>query len=210
MTGFFLIFWAVFFGGVPLIFFVVDIAENGFFAILSPILLFPTIGLIVFIIGCKMVKKYFKIKNIEKTGTETTGYFISMDSNTTVNNVPRYFINFAFKNEEGKEIHTKTSSKYLYNEAKYYEIKKQFKVKFRGELAAIVEKPAIIDSPYYTSENNAPYITNPTSWKYQDGHLIKEKEYYYVCEYCGSSQKKLGKCKSCGARITEKSKREVW
>lgn len=209
MVGFFLIFWALFFGGAPLMILLLEIFEEGLIAIFTPLLLFPVIGLIVFIVGCKMIKKHLKIKYVEKTGIETTGHFISMESNSTVNNVPRYFIKFAFKNYEGKEIQTKTASKYVYNEANYFANKKQFKIKYKGELATIVEQPVMIDSAYITQENNTPYIENPTNWKYQNGHLIKEKEYYYVCEYCGASQKKIGKCKSCGARITEKGKREV-
>lgn len=209
MVGFFLIIWALLFGGAPLMILIFDILEGGMFALFSPILLFPIIGFIVFIVGCKMIKKYFKIKDVEKNGIEATGHFISMESNSSVNNVPRYYIKFAFKNYEGREIQTKTASKYVFNEAKYFANKKTFKVKYKGELASIVEEPIMIDSPYLTEEAPSPYIANPTNWKYQDEHVVREKEVYYICEYCGASQKKLGKCKSCGARITEKGKRQI-
>ena len=217
IAGFFMMFWGVIFAGVPTFAILQIIAVDGFGFFVFPFLIFPIVGITVFIIGLKTVIKGLKLKRISYFGQDSIGHFISTNSNTKVNGSPLYYIVFSFTNNQGKEIHVKSQSKYNADEAQYFAQKKHFKIKFSGSSATIVEEPnlgALLTRNAH-AQSSSTYNENTTStpqnsWTYHDGKIVisPQKNYYYVCEYCGSSQKKLGKCKSCGAKVTESGKRE--
>jgi len=206
MIGLILIVWGSLFGGIPFLIILFDILEGEFDLLLTPILAFPIIGITAIIIGLNLFIKYIKLKLVEKDGIETTANFVSMESNCSVNGVPKYLIRYTYNDEKGYKKQDKTLSKYNYEEAMFYSNIKQFKIKYKGKLSVITEKPAFPSN--YNSNHDNTYNQQPSNWTYYNGHLVREKSYYYVCEYCGSSQKKLGKCKSCGAKIVEHCKRE--
>ncbi|MBQ3047578.1 MAG: hypothetical protein IJD48_01010 [Clostridia bacterium] len=175
-----------------------------------PLLISVIMGTGLLIAGITIITKALKLKIIEKIGLDSVGYFIYTESNYTENNVKKYYILFAFKNEQGEEFRVKTPSTYSRSEAEYYAFKRKFKIKYKGKKAVIVEKIDLetLDKLYEKLANMNLENLNPNDFVELNINDNDNNSSYYLCPYCGVSQNKIGKCTNCGAKITDKDARK--
>jgi len=191
-AGIFFIIWGLLFAGIPLIGIFTIIAQGENHAPIPFILIFVVIGTIVFCVGIRNFIKAYKINKLKTNGTSGKGYFICSGVGMKVNDIPKYYIKFSYKNESGELKEIKTFSTYSYDEVMFYESIKSFDIKYNKNNAVIVEPvdPTKIKQAF---NNTTPQVQEaPTT--------------YYKCEYCGNVQEKPGKCKCCGAKIDKKLK----
>lgn len=209
--GYFLMFFALFWGGIPTIAIVPQVISGDAPLVALPLVsVFTIIGTILFIVGLKNVLKEKKLKKLAKTGIDGTGTFINYELSHTTNNVPYYRIIFSYQNYKGETLEAKTSGKYRGNEAEYYGHIKNFSIKYDDFDAVITQK---VDYRFLNNLSNGirPEISTTTHKNHygqintQGTMIISQKEdVYYVCDYCGGSQNKPGKCSYCGANVHKK------
>ena len=210
--GLILTFFGLVWGGIPTIAIssLVFSGEAPAFVLL-PMLIFTVIGSIIVITGLRKVILAIKLKALLHTGQDGIGNYISHSSNMRTNGVPMYYIVFTYTNSKGEIVESKTETKYHAEEASYYAEVKQFKIKY-SDKHAVINQPVdyavlhkmrteMMRTPTYTVGTSYPQYTITTN---PQGSV--EKEVYYVCDYCGGTQNKPGKCNYCGANVSRRRK----
>ncbi|MBQ3047577.1 MAG: hypothetical protein IJD48_01005 [Clostridia bacterium] len=151
----------------------------------------------LYLIIASIVMTFVEIRRIfiKKHGYDGFADFISAEERkSTYSENNKYRITFSYIDEKGKQRTHTTEFKYYKADIEYFENKKSFAVKFKGKTVFVTENPKII----YTKNSYA----STTSYD-QPIQTNKNSSGFYMCEYCGSSQNRLGKCKNCGAKITK-------
>ena len=168
-------------------------------------MIFVVIGIIVFGIGLRGILKGIRFKRIRRKGTQTVGMFLDSASGITMNGVPLYYIKFSFVNEDGATVEVKTPSIYTIRQAEFYEKLGRFEIKYINNVAVITQgvNYRLLDKMIDEEKDKESPLT-PLE---EDTRPII-KQGYYFCDYCGNEQEKSGKCKSCGAKITNRNYRE--
>ena len=208
-VGAFLIVWGGLFSGIPFIALVSLLAEGEpFFPVAIFIGIFVAIGVTVFTIGVKMVKKDRYLKKLSKTGKTGIGHYITHSSNVTSNGTPLYYIKFTYKNDNGDVVEVQSQTKYRYDEASYYASLGEFEIKHNNLDAVITEK--IDGNKMFEMRKqgmfNSPSIGTFMGQNTQTTIQQPQKEEIFVCDYCGGIQKTPGKCLYCGANVKNKKK----
>ena len=210
--GLILIFFGLVWGGVPTITILGMVFNDGApFFVIFPMLIFTVIGTVIVVTGVKKVVLAVQLKALLHNGKDGYGNYISHSSNVRTNGVPIYYIVFTYTNDKGQVVQSKTESKYHAEEATYYSQVGKFKIKYSDKHAVISEpvdyavlhkmRSQMVNSPTYTVGTSYPqYTVTSTS------HGTVEKEVYYVCDYCGGTQNKPGKCNYCGANVSKGKK----
>lgn len=225
--GIFLMFFGLFFGGIPsgvLVFTLNQFRDDGFNSIIIvPFLaVFILVGLAIFITGLKLIVNHFKRRRVRNHGTLTTATFVNMEGSHSSSRygLKNYRIVLKYNDINGIENTYKTRYTYKYEDANYFAQIKTFKIRYIGKTVEIVET---IDYEKYDqinpNSNNEGIFGSILNNKGIFGSIVntinaklnpnanKPKEYYYRCDYCGNIQDKAEKCKSCGARIHPDSRR---
>lgn len=210
MGNYVLMFFALFWGGIPTIAIVPQVISGDAPLLALPLVsIFTIIGTILFIVGLKGVLKEKKLKKLAKTGKESIGTFITYELSHTTNHVPYYKIIFTYQNDKGEVLEVKTSGKYRGDEAEYYAQIGKFSIKFDDHDAVITQS---IDYRYLqeiqSKRFDQIYNMQKTHYGQIGNHIAPpappQKEVFYICDYCGCSQNKPGKCKYCGANVSKK------
>ena len=207
-VGAFLMVWGALFSGIPCFALIATVADGEpFFPLALFIGIFITIGIVVFTIGVKMVKKDRYLKKLSKTGKTGVGHYIIHSSNVTSNGTPLYYIKFTYKNDNGDVVEVQSQTKYRYDEASYYASLGEFEIKHNNLDAVITEK---IDANKMFEMRKQGFFNMPSMGTFmnQPTHINQQvqKEEIFVCDYCGGIQKTAGKCSYCGANVKNKKK----
>lgn len=187
---------------------------------LIPLLIFYIVSIVLISIGITNIKQHLKEKNVRNNGTVTTGTFISMGSNLTVNNVKCFYIEFKYKNME-QVVTQKTGHNFTFAQANYLASLKEFKIKYLNNLAVVTENldNLVIQNKgqNFNQNDNSEFnncdcttghpVSISASLEKINDQTNKDTQYVYMCDYCGNLQEKLGKCKNCKAKIHPDSKR---
>ena len=210
--GLILMFFGLVWGGIPT-FTILGLVISGEappFVIL-PMLIFTVIGSVIVITGAKKVVLAIKLKALLHNGTDGMGTYISHSSNVRNNGEPMYYIIFTYTNNQGQIVESKTETKYHAEEANYYAQVGKFKIKY-SDKHAVINQPvdyAVLHKMRNQMFNTPTYTTGTSYTQYtvsSTPQATVEKEVYYVCDYCGGTQTKPGKCNYCGANISRKRK----
>ncbi|MBQ3047576.1 MAG: hypothetical protein IJD48_01000 [Clostridia bacterium] len=187
ISGIYSIIMGAFIGYMPMYIFKSALKAN-IFGILPFVSIFFIVSLSLIIVGFLSVVSFIKTKYVERNGTSSIGHFVSMKSNFKKNtNGKNISIKYYYTDNTGNQKYVTT--KHIYNnaEAKYFENKKEFNIKYKGNTAIILDSP--LSNTTYTYESQI------------GSNLSTDNKIIYTCEYCGSIQQKPGKCKNCGAQI---------
>lgn len=207
--GLFMIFFGLVWGGTPtVVVFSMVISGEAPAMVLFPVLIFTIIGSGMVMVGIKKVITAIKLKRLETTGKESIGTYVSHQTNTRVNGVPYFFIVFTYENDKGQIVEAKTDSKYRYDQADYYAHIKKFKVRYDNQYCVITEPvnyrilQELQNQAYRNEYMGYNRFPNQNTYPTQQVEMPK-KEVYYVCDYCGCTLTKPGKCKYCGANVSK-------
>ena len=177
---FFLMFWGLMFGGIPLTLYLtgeITIPETPF------LLNFVAIGVIVFIVGLRMLLKDIRFGIVRKKGIKTMGIFSDRACGVTVNGTPMYYIKFSYMNDEGKSVEFKTPSIYTIRQAEFYEKLGRFEIKYMHNVAVIsqpVDYRLLDKMKENEKDKDIPDYYQPTDER------PEVKQGYYFCDYCGN------------------------
>lgn len=169
--------------------------------------IFVFAGISVSIFGLRTILKHFKKKRIKTNGTPTTAKFIRMGSNMSNRTSRYYYIVFSYIDKNGNEVEYKTNNEYRYEEANYFASLGKFAIKYNGKTAVIVEEIDYHKMEQLNPGSNTGILDNLLNSLTGKKENAKPVEYYYMCNYCASTQDKPGKCKSCGAKINPEDKK---
>lgn len=215
-----LLFAGLFFGLIPTIVTLLPqtsaVADGGELEI---IFIFFIVSFIMLSVSIINISIYLKEKKVHTKGITTTGTFVEMKSNLTVNDTKRFYIVFTY-NAGGQTLKQKTGHNFTFAQANYLASLKYFEIKYLNNLAVITEPldNLVISKNIQTNVSNSNNdlddcdctIGHPTPISEVSNDIhdnIDEENYVYMCDYCGHLQKKFGKCKNCGARLHPDSKR---
>lgn len=206
--GYFFMFFALFWGGIPTIVVIPEIISgNAPIMALPFVLIFTIVGTIMFIFGLKNVLKDKRLKKLAKIGKDSMGTFITYELTHTTNGVPYFKIIFTYENDRGEVLEAKTTGKYRRDEAEYYSQIRKFSVKYDDKDAVITQN---IDYRHLQEIQSKSFDQFHNMQKTQYSQMTSytpappPKEVFYICDYCGCSQNKPGKCKYCGANVSKK------
>lgn len=212
MVYYFIMVFALFWGGIPTIAIIPQIISGDVPLLTLPFVsIFTIIGTILFIVGLKGVLRDKHLKKLAKTGKDSTGTFITYDVSHTTNGVPYFKIIFTYENDKGEILETKTTGKFRKDEVEYYSKIGKFSVKYDDKDAVITQA---IDYKYLheiqSNQINQTYDIHKT---YYDGQInnytapsTPQEDILYKCDYCNGVQSKPGKCNYCGANVHKRQK----
>ena len=202
--GYFLMFFALFWGGIPTIAIVPQVITGDAPLVALPLVsVFTIIGTIMFIFGLKSVLKEKRLKRLAKTGKDSTGHFVTYELSHTTNNVPYYKIVFTYQNGNSEVIEAKTSGKYRRDQAEYYAQIGDFSVIY-DDNDAVITQP--IDYRYLqeiqSKKMDQFYNMHKTHYGQMNNYTAPsapQRNILYRCD-----QNKPGKCNYCGANVHKK------
>jgi len=145
------------------------------------------------------IKKAINNKKALKKGKEYIATFVSVNSNVSSNGVPLFSIEYYWMDEYGVMKHGKSLCEYTENQARAFEIAKQFKIKADGNNSVIISKPFELMNKIDNSQNVQQ--TNQTTEKKIPPKPAVESKIpgKLKCENCASwYDSKLEKCPFCG------------
>ncbi|MBR2468045.1 MAG: hypothetical protein IKB42_03300 [Clostridia bacterium] len=132
------------------------------------------------------VVKIIKHGLLNLLGKKEEATFVAIKPGIVVNNVPKYRINYCWRNDLGEVCEDTTDSDYTLSQARAFEIAGKFDILYYKKMSRITSKP------------NKLFFQQA-----EEEHLTVDD--VVVCNYCQSVFKSdLGRCSSCGAPLTKK------
>ena len=159
-----------------------------------------SVGIFLIVIGClglsaavfffiSSLKASLITKKVKRNGKKVTATFVSYTGAGSINNVAYFYITFAWRNNKGEEIKTKSLEMFTSDELSIFKQLNTFDVWAYENNAIITEIPKIVDNPSLTQVN-------------ENIESQKEAEDPLRCPKCGARKKGDEKrCIYCGVRF---------